>query len=232
LGTLRFAQPTVHCGQIRFGVSGDTRMPFPVIRRRCAALLFAVMLLGSCSLITPTVNTQLAELRSGQYNIDKKHVSLIFKIGHMGLSTFVGRFNNVDATLDFDPANIAATKLDAKVDVASIDVNNTDLAESLRGSTWFDAKQFPQATFTTLSVEPKSGNTFRFIGNLTLHGVTAPVTLDVTFHGGANNVLTGHYTLGFSATGTIKRSVFGIDSYIPMIGDDVALEVYAEFQRG
>jgi len=206
-------------------------MPFLANRLRCVALLMAVVLLGSCSLVTPTVKTQLAELRSGQYNIDKKHAALIFKIGHMGLSTFVGRFNDVNATLDFDPANIAATKLDAQVAVASIDVNNADLAESLRGSTWFDAQQFPQAKFTTLSVQPQSGNTFRFTGNLTLHGVTAPVTLDVTFHGGANNVLTGFYTLGFSAAGTIKRSTFGIDSYIPMIGDDVTLEVYAEFQR-
>jgi len=210
-------------------------MPFRLTRTntvlRSAALLLVVVLAGSCSLITPTVQTQLSELRSGQYNIDKKHAALVFKTSHMGLSTFVGRFNDVDATLDFDPANVAATKLDAQVVVASIDVNNPDLAESLRGSTWFDAKQFPQATFTTLSVQPQSGNTFRFTGNLTLHGVTAPVTLDVTFHGGANNMLTGFYTLGFSATGTIKRSTFGIDSYIPMVGDDVTLEVYAEFQK-
>lgn len=206
-------------------------MPSSTTRLRHVALLATVMLLGSCSLLTPSVETKLQELRSGQYQIDKKHVSLIFKIGHMSLSTLVGRFNEVDATLDFDPANIAATRLDAQINVASIDVNNPDLEESLRGSTWFDTKQFPQATFTTLKVEPKSGNTFRFTGNLSLHGVTAPVTLDVTFHGGANNMLTGYYTMGFSATGTIKRSAFGIDSYIPMIADDVALEVYAEFQK-
>jgi len=206
-------------------------MPSFSIHRRCAALLLVAVLLGSCSLLTPTVKTQLSELRSGQYNIDKKHASLIFKIGHLRLSTFVGRFNDVDATLDFDPANIAATKLDAQVNVASIDVNNADLEESLRSSSWFDTNKFPQATFTTLSVQPVSGNTFRFTGNLTLHGVTAPVTLDVTFHGGADDMLTGFYTLGFSATGTIKRSTFGIDSYIPMVGDDVVLEVYAEFQK-
>lgn len=206
-------------------------MPSPTTRLCHVALLAVVTLLGSCSLLTPSVETRLQELRSGQYQIDKKHVSLIFKIGHMNLSTFVGRFNEVDASLDFDPANVTATKLDAQVNVASIDVNNPDLEESLRGSTWFDTKQFPQATFTTLKVEPKSGNAFHFTGNLTLHGVTAPVTLDVTFHGGANNMLTGYYTMGFSAIGTIKRSAFGIDSYIPMIGDDVALEVYAEFQK-
>lgn len=198
---------------------------------RCAILLSVALLAGSCSLITPNVKTQLTELRSGQYNLDKQHASLIFKIGHMKLSTFVGRFNDVDATLDFDPANIAATQLDAQVAVASVDVNNPDLEESLRGSSWFDAQQFPLAVFTTVSVQPKTGNTFQFTGNLTLHGVTAPVILDVTFHGGADNMLTGKYTIGFSASGTIKRSAFGIDSYIPMIGDDVALEVYAEFQK-
>jgi polyisoprenoid-binding protein YceI len=212
-------------------VSQGASMPSFPIRLRSATLLSLALLLCSCSLLTPSVETRLQDLRSGQYQIDKKHVSLIFKIGHMNLSTFVGRFNEVDATLDFDPANVAATRLDANVNVASVDVNNPDLEESLRGSSWFDTKQYPQATFTTLKVEPKDGNTFRFAGNLTLHGVTAPVTLDVTFHGGATNMLTSYYTLGFSATGTIKRSVFGMDSYIPMIGDDVALEVYAEFQK-
>lgn len=210
-------------------------MPFLTIcagaALRCAALLSMALFAGSCSLITPKVQTQLSELRSGQYSLDKQHASLIFKVGHMKLSTFVGRFNEFDATLDFDPANIAATKLDAQVNTASIDVNNTDLEESLRGSTWFDTTQFPQAIFTTLSVQPQSDNTFHFTGNLTLHGVTAPVILEVTFHGGADNMLTGKYTIGFSASGTIKRSTFGIDSYIPMVGDDVVLEVYAEFQR-
>jgi polyisoprenoid-binding protein YceI len=70
-----------------------------------------------------------------------------------------------------------------------------------------------------------------FTGNLTLHGVTAPVDLAVEFNGAGDNILTGRYTLGFSATAHIKRSRFGVDYLIPAIGDDVAIEVFAEFQK-
>jgi len=198
---------------------------------RIIAALFLAISLGSCSLLVPNVQQDVAQLRAGQYQLDKQHATLIFKVMHMGLSTFVGRFDDIDATLDFDPTDMSKTRLDARVMPTSIDVNNEGLEDSLRGSSWFDVQAYPQATFTTLSVQPQSANHFAFTGNLTLHGVTAPVTLDVAFNGGATNMLTGRYTIGFSATGTIKRSVFGIDEYIPLVGDDVALEVFAEFQR-
>ena len=74
-------------------------------------------------------------------------------------------------------------------------------------------------------------NSARFTGDLSLHGITAPIELTVTFNGGANNMLTGFYTLGFSATGALSRSAFGIDYLVPAIGDQVALEVFAEFQQ-
>ena len=196
-----------------------------------AFLAVIALCLCSCSLLQPDVQHDVAQLRAGQYRLDPQHATLLFKISHLGLSTFVGRFNDIDATLDFDPTDMTRTRLDARVLPASIDVNNAGLEESLRGSSWFDTEKYPQATFTTLVVKPQSSNRFIFTGNLTLHGVTAPVDLNVTFNGGATNMLTGYYTIGFTATGTVKRSTFGIDGYIPMVGDEVALEVFAEFQR-
>lgn len=199
---------------------------------KTGAAIFICLLVASCgTLIKPNVKTGIVQLDEGSYQLDQTHVAVLFKINHMGLSTFVGRFNKVDATLEFDPNNIAAAKLSAVIDVASIDVNNPDLEETLRGSSWFDTEKYPQAFFKTISVNLLDQNSAVFGGELTLHGVTAPMNLTVTFNGGANNMLTGFYTLGFSATSTFNRSTFGVDYLIPAIGDAVAIEVFAEFQK-
>ena len=198
-------------------------------------ILFAIVIgifLASCgSLIKPNVKTGIVQLEKGSYKLDQTHVAVLFKINHMGLSIFVGRFNKVDATLEFDPNNIAAAKLSAIIDVASLDTNNSNLEETLRGSSWLDTEKYPQALFKTTSVSVLNQNSAVFAGELTLHGVTAPINLTVTFNGGANNMLTGFYTLGFSAVSTFNRSTFGVDYLVPAIGDAVAIEVFAEFQQ-
>lgn len=194
--------------------------------------IFIGLLLASCgTLIKPNVKTGIVQLEKGSYKLDQTHVAVLFKINHMGLSTFVGRFNKVDASLEFDPNNIAAAKLSAVIDVASLDANNPDLEDTLRGSSWLDTEKYPQAFFKTTSVSVLDQNSAVFSGELTLHGVTAPINITVTFNGGANNMLTGFYTLGFSATSTFSRSTFGVDYLIPAIGDAVAIEVFAEFQQ-
>lgn len=195
-------------------------------------LLATVLLLGSCgTLIKPKIKTGLIQLEKGSYKLDPSHVAVLFKINHMGLSTFVGRFNKVDASLEFDPQNIAAAKLSAIIDIASIDVNNPDLEETLRGSSWFDAGKYPQAFFKTTNVKIIDERTAEFSGDLQLHGVTAPISLQIHFNGGGNNILTGFYTLGFSAFASFKRSTFGVDYLTPAIADRVDLEVFAEFQQ-
>lgn len=196
-------------------------------------LLFAlVFLLSSCGyLIQPKVKTGIVNLQPGAYQIDKQHTSVLFKINHMGMSTFVGRFNTVDAALEFEPKYMENARLSAVINIPSIDVNNADLAETLRGSSWFDADKYPQALFKTSSVELVSESRAKFKGDLTLHGVTAPIVLDVTFNGGGENMLTGRYTIGFTATANFKRSLFGIDYLIPAVSDDVNVEVFAEFQK-
>lgn len=195
--------------------------------------LICTFLFGCSYLLTPSVEKQIENLESGEYKLDASHTTVLFKVSHMGLSTYVGRFNQFDASLDFDPLNIAQTRLDAYVETASVDVNNSDLEETLRGGTWFDVESFPRATLKTLSVEPSDNDDAQFLFNveLTLLGVTKPIKLNATFNGGADNMLTGYYTLGFTAKGTIKRSDFGMDSYIPMVGDEIEIEIFSEFQK-
>jgi polyisoprenoid-binding protein YceI len=195
-------------------------------------LLLLCSLLTACGyLIRPQVKTGVVNLQPGSYNIDPQHTSVLFKINHMGMSTFVGRFNKVEASLEFDPKKMADAKLSAIINLASVDVNNRELEDSLRGSSWFDVEKFPQASFKTTSVKMLDEQRAIFTGDLTFHGVTAPVELAVIFNGGGDNILTSRYTLGFSATAQIKRSQFGVDYLIPAIGDDVAIEVFAEFQK-
>jgi polyisoprenoid-binding protein YceI len=202
------------------------------VRTNICWMIVAGLVLISCgTLIKPHVKTGMVQLEKGSYKLDQTHVTVLFKINHMSLSTFVGRFNRVDASLEFDPTNIAAAKLSAIIDVTSIDVNNPDLEETLRGSSWFNTEKFPQAFFKTISVSQVDQNSALFSGELSLHGVTAPVDLTVTFNGGGNNMLTGFYTLGFSATSKFNRSTFGVDYLIPAVGDEVTIEVFAEFQQ-
>jgi polyisoprenoid-binding protein YceI len=192
----------------------------------------AVISLTACGyLIQPKLKTGIINLAPGSYKIDKQHTSVSFKINHMGMSTFVGRFNAVDASLEFNPDHMENATLSAVINIASIDVNNKDLEEILRGGSWFDADAWPQAQFKTNKVELISDKRAKFSGDMTLHGVTAPVVLDVVFNGAGDNMLTGHYTLGFTATTQFKRSQFGMDYLIPAVGDEVNVEVFAEFQK-
>lgn len=204
--------------------------PLSLIKTSCLTLL--LLLLGACAaLLTPKVESEVAELRSGQYRLDKSHATVLFKISHMGLSTYVGRFNEFDASLDFNAQDLPATQLDAVIEMGSLDINDADLKSDLLGGKWLATSTYPQAVFSTRSVKPSGDNQFEFTGDLNWRGVTHPIQLDVVFHGGANNILTGKYTLGFSATGRFLRSDFGMDAYIPLVGDEIHIEAFAEFQR-
>ncbi len=196
------------------------------------ALFISALTLVSCkALITPNSTTELYNLPMGNYSVDKSHTRVLFKVDHLGLSTYVGRFNDFDATLSFDPNNIEASRLEATVDTRSLDLNNEKLEYRLAGPTWLNSENYPEAVFTTVSASPIDAANIKFIGNLTLRGKSNPVEMLVTFNGGADNLLSGHYTIGFSATGGFKRSDFGIDSYTSIVGDTIMLEVYTEFQK-
>ncbi len=205
------------------------RLPNP----RLAACLGLALALGACGYLLPSHNQtlELAQLPGGAYRLDPEHASLLFKIDHFGFSELVGRFDRFEGSLDFDPKQPEAARLTVLVDTASIDLNLPKFEQDLRGSDWFDVAKFPQARFESRTIAITGEKTGRVTGDLTLHGTTAPVTLEVTFNGGADSLLTGRYTLGFAASGTLTRSTFGLGAYAPAVGDEVTLEIHAEFQR-
>ncbi|KKO12698.1 YceI family protein [Pseudohongiella sp.] len=201
--------------------------------RQVLLVLASSAALVSCDrLITPDFETSVAELRGGQYTLDKEHATLLWKIDHLGFSRYIGRFDDFDATLDFDAENVENSSLEVIIDTASLDVNNEAFAEDLRGDDWFDVANHPQAVFrTTAFVEAVDEDTFVFDGDLTLLGNTGPVTMTVNFNGGGRNFLTRRYTLGFSATAEFLRSDFGLDNMVSFgVGDEIQIEVHVEFQ--
>jgi polyisoprenoid-binding protein YceI len=196
----------------------------------CIGLALA---LAACGYLLPSHNQTFepAKLPAGAYRLDPEHASLLVKLDHFGFSELVGRFDRFEGSLDFDPERPAAAHLTVLIDPASIDFNLPKFEQDLRGPDWFDVARFPQARFESRTIAVTGDKTGRVTGDLTLHGVTAPVTLEVTFNGGADSLLTGRYTLGFAASGTLSRSTFGLGAYAPAVGDQVTLEIHAEFQR-
>jgi polyisoprenoid-binding protein YceI len=199
---------------------------------RRAALIALVGWLGACGHLLPRAEAPPAsELPAGSYRLDPEHAALLLKIDHLGFSQLVGRFDRFDATLDFDPEHPDAAKLVATIDPASIDFDLPKFEEELRGPDWFDVARFPEARFESRAIEITGERSGRITGDLSLHGITQPVTLDVTFNGAGDSLVTGRYTLGFAATGTLSRSAFNLGAYGPAVGDEVTIEIHAEFQR-
>lgn len=201
--------------------------------RPVALVLASSALLVSCDrVLTPNFESEITELGAGQYTLDTDHATLLWKINHLGFSTFIGRFNEFDASLDFNPEDIGTSKLEVVINTLSLDINNQEFSEELRGENWFDTANFPQAVYKTTSLIEANGNAFVFAGELTLLGVTAPVNLNVTFNGGGRNFLTRANTVGFSANTTFQRSVFGLDRFTSFgVGDDISLEIHVEFME-
>ena len=199
---------------------------------RLAVVLVGTTLLFSCNrLLTPDQTTEVTEVRAGQYVLDPNHATLIWKLNHLGFSTFLGSFNDFEASLDFDPENIENASLEVVIDTASLDVDLPEFEEELRGDNWFDVAAFPQAIFrTTRYLEAIDDDSFIFEGDLTLLGTTAPVSLEVNFHGGGRNFLTRSYTVGFSGSAIFNRSDFGLDRFTSFgVGDEIELEIHVEF---
>jgi polyisoprenoid-binding protein YceI len=113
----------------------------------------------------------------------------------------------------------------------SIDVNNPDFAVTLRGKAWLDTENFPQAVFRSVSVEKIDNEQLRVQGELTFLGVTKAVTMNAKLNGAANNPLTRIYTLGFAANLRFNRADFGLKKFIPIVSDEVEIEIHSEFQR-
>lgn len=179
---------------------------------------------------------------AGVYDLDKTHASVTFRVDHLGMSRYTARFTGIDGKLNFDPANPAAMSVEASVDTRSIKTDypnpTPDFDAELAGPNWLDAARFPKITFKSTSVEPTGPNTAKVTGDFSLHGVSKPLVLDVTFNGGYDGApMDPGSRVGFSAQGKIKRSDFGVSYGVPQpgstfgVGDEVEIQIEAEFTK-
>ncbi|UDL96640.1 YceI family protein [Lichenihabitans sp. PAMC28606] len=172
-----------------------------------------------------------AKVEAGKYNVDPNHTQVLFGVNHMGFTTYYGSFTDAAGTLDLDPAKPDASKLDVTIKTASVSVPSPKLLDELKGDQWLDATKFPDTSFKSTKVTKTGATTANVTGDLTLHGVTKPVTLAVTYVNAGTNPLSKSYTAGFEAKGKIKRSDFGVKTYVPLIGDDVDLIISGSFEH-
>lgn len=173
-----------------------------------------------------------AQAKLEAFRLDPVHTRVAFQVSHAGFSRPVATFSRVEGELQFDEADWTAAKVDVRIPVATLDLGDADWQKKILDRTFFDAGKFPQAHFVSTKVEPVDATHARVTGDLTLHGVTRPVTLQVTLNALRRHPLTFKRTAGFSATATLKRSDFGMDAWKAVVGDEVTLIIEAEAQRG
>ena len=167
-----------------------------------------------------------------RYALDPVHTRGLFAVEHAGFSKALGTVSGSSGTLVFDPDDWAAATLEVTVPLRRADLGDAKWNEATLARNLLDAERFPDAHFVSTKVEASDATHAKVTGNLTLHGVTRPVTLDVTL-----NALKRHplppfrRTAGFSATATLSRAAFGVDAWKSMIGDTVELRIEAEAVR-
>ncbi len=178
------------------------------------------------------------EIPAGAYTLDPMHSTLLAKMEHLGFSLYTVRFDDWTAKMQLDPANLAATQLEVSIDPRSLGLPAppAGFRDELLGKDWLDAARFSTVTFKSTSVQPTGPDTATINGDLTLHGVTKPMTLQAKFNGGyAGFAMDPNARAGFSAHGAFKRSDYGIAYGVPApgtkmgVGDEVQLVVETEF---
>lgn len=178
------------------------------------------------STFTPA-SAPFAPAAAGEYNVDKVHSGLFFKIEHAGMGTFLGRFNDLDGKFALDNEKPESGMLDFKVKAESVDTNNADRDKHLKGGDFFNVKQFPEITFKSKSVKKVEGG-FDVTGDLTLTGTTKSVTVKITNFKTGTSAMTKKEGAGFEANFTINRNDFGITKFPGMLGDNVTLTIGIE----
>ena len=202
----------------------------------CALPLFiAVPLIAQSAPVVPGA-IDATRVTAGTYNTDPGHTLIGWRVSHFVFNYYFGIFGDATGTLTLDPANPNASKVDITIPVSKVTTASAGLTEHLLragkegGKADFFGPAPSDAKFVSTSVVA-SGNSAKITGNLTLNGVTKPVVLDTNFSGAGNNPFNKKATVGFHATTTIKRSDFGVTYGIPIVSDDVKLDISVAFEK-
>lgn len=204
-------------------------------------LLLALPLLAAVPLMAQSApqlpgTADVSRVTAGTYKTDPGHTLIGWRVSHFGFNDYFGIFGDATGTLTLDPKNPNAATVDITIPVSKVTTASAGLTGHLLragkdgGKPDFFGPAPADAKFVSTKVEA-NGTTAKITGNLTLNGVTKPVVLDTKFSGAGNNPFNKKATVGFHATTTIKRSDFGVSYAVPMISDDVALDISVAFEK-
>ena len=201
-------------------------MRYVIAAALMAAAVPAVAQIAAAPAMPGAPTTRVA---AGTYQVDPAHTQVTWEVNHMGFSMLQGQFGASGGSITIDPAKPAQTKVDVTFPIADLSVTSSQFATHLKSKDFFDVAANPNARFVSTAVTPRGANRATMTGNLTIKGITKPVTLDVTFVGAGANPMTKKLNFGFRAMGTIKRSDFGLGMAVPIVSDEVKLTVNAAF---
>lgn len=202
----------------------------PMSRTVIAAAAAFTLMAGGAVVAQAALTRTPSEVRAGAYALDSSHGKITWSVDHLGFSTYVGQFVSVEATLNLDPANPSASTLTATIPLTDVAPNSDGLKAHLQTPDFFDTANHPTATFVSRSVtvDAEDPTEAVVVGDLTLRGVTRPVTMEVEFNQ-AGPSMGGVYKVGFDGEATIKRSEFGVNFAVPAVSDEVELHIEGEF---
>ncbi|MBA2077139.1 YceI family protein [Rhodanobacter sp. PCA2] len=162
------------------------------------------------------------------YKMDPGHTMVLFSWNHFGYSNPTADLGLGEGTLVFDEQDPAKSSVEVTLPLSALDTHVPDLDKHLKKADFFDAEKYPVVTFKSTSVQPEGDKHFKVTGDLTVHGVTRPVTLDATLNRVGPHPMTKAQSIGFDATATLKRSDFGVGAYVPMVGDEIRIRITTE----
>jgi polyisoprenoid-binding protein YceI len=170
-----------------------------------------------------------APLYASTYTIEPDYTQGVFRWNHLGFSNPAAQFSQGQGTLEFDPSNPTHASVQVTIPLSSLNTGVPALDEHLRSEDFFEVAKFPTATFRSTKVQQGAGkDRLRVTGELNLHGITRPVTLDVTILKVGSNPRTQLSTVGFAASTTLKRSDFGLGAYVPQVSDEIQMQITSQ----
>lgn len=205
-----------------------------MLRKTLLAAAIAASLVGAPAVAQapagPPGKAEASRVAAGTYKLDSHHTQVLWEVDHMGFTPLWGLFGEASGSLTLDPAKPDAAKVTIDFPLTGLTVSSAAFGKHLRTAEFFDAEKFPTAKFVSTSVKA-DGAKATITGDLTIKGVTKPVTLEAQFYGAGANPMSKAQTVGFTAKATIKRSDFGLGYAAPVVSDEVDLKIVAAFEK-
>ena len=200
--------------------------------KNCLSLLTILVLAAACGQGEPVDDGGVLGIPSGTYAVDRSHTYVTFSYFHQGLSYPLLRATGIDGELELDNTELANSTVNIAVEVDSIRTNLDYFDKELASRKFFHADKYPHITFATQSFSPRNETSGELSGFITIRDITKPIVLSVVINGAMQHPMLDTPVIGFSASGSLRRSDFGLDRFVPMVADQVDISIEAEFLQG